>query len=54
MESFKSRPSKIIEGLFLGDSEDAKDLEILKELNIKYILIAGNCLTINFPKVNIN
>ena len=32
MEFFKTRPSKITEGLFLGNSEDAKDLELLKEL----------------------
>lgn len=51
MEFFKTRPSKITEGLFLGNSEDAKDLELLKELEVKYILIAGNCLTMHFPKV---
>ncbi len=49
---FRTRPSKISEGLFLGNSEDAKNLEVLQELGIKYILIAGNNLNIHFPKVD--
>ena len=51
--SNESRPSKIIDGLYLGNSEDAKDLKLLQELGIKHILVAGNYLDIHYPKVKL-
>lgn len=51
--SYKPGPSKIIDGLYLGNSEDAKDLKVLQELGIKCILVAGNNLEIHYPNVMI-
>jgi len=49
--NFIETPNKIIENLYLGNAADSQNLEKLQKLNIKYILVAGNWLTINFPSV---
>jgi hypothetical protein len=50
------RPNKITDNLYLGSMYESKDKEALKELGIRYILVAGNYLTQHFPEVlaNIN
>lgn len=50
----KETPTKIIDGLYLGNVDDSSNLEKLQKLGIKYILVAGNHLNLNFPEVKIN
>jgi hypothetical protein len=51
MYSIESGPSKIMDGLYLGNSEDSKNLKVLQELGIKYILVAGKFLDLFYPDV---
>jgi hypothetical protein len=44
-------PSQICEKLYLGSQLDAQNKAILKNLDIKYILVVGKNLTLNFPEV---
>ena len=48
----KKGPSQICEKLYLGSQLDAQNKAILKNLNIKYILVVGKKLTLNFPEVS--
>ena len=49
--NFKETPNEIIEKLYLGNAADSENFEKLQNLNIKYILIAGNWLSAKFPSV---
>jgi hypothetical protein len=51
--SNKRLPSTIDDKLYLGGLYDAQRKEELKELGVKYILVAGKNLIINFPNVYI-
>jgi hypothetical protein len=45
------KPTRIMEGLYLGGENEANNLAILKNLGIKYILVCGRNLTCPFPDV---
>jgi hypothetical protein len=44
--------SQVMDGLFLGDSFEAGQKEILKQHNITHILPVGKCLKRNWLEVN--
>jgi hypothetical protein len=46
-------PNKIIDNLYLGNCTDSEKKQVLLNLGVKYILIAGNHLRPYFPQVNI-
>ncbi len=48
----KETPNKIIESLYLGNAADSENKNKLIQLGIKYILVVGNYLKINFTDVN--
>jgi hypothetical protein len=50
----KETPTKILDGLYLGNVTDSLNLDKLQKLGIKYVLVAGNHLSAIFPEVKIN
>ena len=42
-------PNKVTDELFIGSYESASDKKILSKLGITHIVVAGSCLTENFP-----
>ena len=49
--SIKNQPSKVSEGLYLSGFFEARYKEVLKQLGITHILVAGQSLQIVFPDV---
>ena len=49
----KRIPSQIEEKLWLGGVFDSQRKDILIEIGIKYILVAGTNLEMKYPKVNL-
>ncbi len=47
----KKFPDKIIDNLYLSSMFESRQLDELKELGIKYILVAGSHLVQHFPNV---
>lgn len=44
------KPDEIVDRLFLGSLFDAERKEVLQKLGIKYILVTGRNLTMNYKR----
>lgn len=50
MFEYNNKPDLIIDKLYLGNCYAAENLDLLKELKISHILVAGNFLKQRFPR----
>ena len=50
MFDYNKKPDLIIDKLYLGNCDASENYELLKELKISHILVAGNYLQQKFPR----